>query len=79
VRKKYHVDISSRAEEDILAFTAYIGRDKPGAAAKWARRVASRIRSLANFPERFASIPESIESNVLFRHHVFGKYRIIYR
>ena len=79
MRKKYRVDISSRAEQDILAFATHIARDKPGAAAKWARRMASRIRSLASFPERFAIIPEPIESDVPFRHHVFGNYRIIYR
>ena len=79
MRKKHRVEIAARAEEDIVAITAYIARDKPGAATKWAQRIAARIRSLRHFPLRFEIIPEPIESSVPYHHHIVGNYRIIYR
>jgi plasmid stabilization system protein ParE len=78
MRKRYRVEIAPAAERDIRSTEAYIARDKPGAAAKWVRDLHRKFDSLRQFPLRCEIIPEEIESEVEYRHPIFGNYRIIY-
>lgn len=77
--KKYHVEISDRAEKDIDTNHSYIARDKPGAADRWADKIFKLIKSLKTNPHRFEEIPEGGAFDHSYRHVLHGPYRIIYR
>ena len=78
MRKKFRVEIAPAAERDVRSTEAYIARDKPGAVARWLRGLRRKFDSLSRFPLRSEVIPEEFESEVEYRHLLFGKYRIIY-
>jgi toxin ParE1/3/4 len=77
--RKYHVDISAAAENDVRRYRAYIAKDKPRAAARWVRDFRRLARSLAHLPLRCEVIPEAEEMPVDYRHLLFGNYRIIFQ
>jgi plasmid stabilization system protein ParE len=62
-----------------LSCKNFIARDKPKAAAKWARTAYTEMRSLRYFPMRNEVIPEADEIRYPYRHIIFGNYRIIYK
>ncbi len=77
--KKFRVEITSEAEEDIRSTQAFIARDNPRAALKWVQGVKRQARSLSSFPLRFEVIPEAPDLEVDYRHLIFGNYRLIYQ
>jgi toxin ParE1/3/4 len=79
VPKRYRVEVAPLADRDIRAAEAYIAKDKPRAAAKWAQDVYRKIASLATFPLRCERVPEGAELPLEFRQLLFGNYRIIFR
>lgn len=78
MRKRYRVVLAPAAERDVRNIEAYIARDRPSAAAKWLRGFDRKVNSLAMFPLRCEVIPEEFESEVEYRHLLFGNYRIVY-
>jgi toxin ParE1/3/4 len=76
--RKFRVELSLAAQDDIEAIHAYIARDKPEAATKWVRGVRDKILSLDTFPERSEIVPDSAVVGQDIRHLLFGNYRIIY-
>jgi plasmid stabilization system protein ParE len=79
VPKRFRLEVSAPAGRDIGDFHDYIARDKPRAAANWARQLRRRISSLRTFPLRHEIIPEAEELNRRYRHLLFGNYRVIYQ
>jgi toxin ParE1/3/4 len=78
VPTRFRVEISGGAKRDIQAIHDVIAKDKPQAAAKWARMIYQKARSLNRLPFRCEVIPEVENMPLPFRHLLHGKYRIIY-
>lgn len=76
---KYRVRLARRAENDIRGHHDYIALHRPRTAAKWYREIKNKIQSLRSFPFRCEIAPEAEETEVDFRHLLFGNYRIIFR
>ncbi len=74
----YRVEITERAERAVREIVLWIAEYSPEKAADWYFDFLVAAESLASFPARCAIIPES-EENPIFRHLIFGKYRIIFR
>jgi plasmid stabilization system protein ParE len=77
--RKYLVEITKIAEQDICSVFKYIARDNPGSAAGWVREIERQINSLERFPERCPIVPESEELGKEYRHFIYGNYRPIFR
>jgi len=60
VAKKYKVNISLTAQNDIEHIFFYIAEDSINNAKNFLLELEERIYSLDTFPERFAYIPENI-------------------
>ena len=74
----YRVEITERAERAVREIVLWIADYSPEKAADWYFDFLAAAESLTIFPARCAIIPES-EENPIFRHLIFGKYRIIFR
>ncbi len=79
MRKKYRLEITQAAKDDVAANHDFIARDKPKAAAKWVRTFDRHVRSLRYLPTRYEVIPEAEEIQFPYRHVIWGNYRIIYK
>src|ERR1700681_1305887 len=75
----FYVRIAKEAEGDVQEMHDLIALDKKKAAAKWVRDFYRHSRSLATFPLRYEVMPEAESLGRLWRHIIFGNYRIIYR
>jgi len=79
VAKKYKVNISHNAQNDLEHIFFYIASDSINNAKKFILELEKKIYSLDIFPERFAYIPENIHFGTNYRHITHKKYRVIYR
>ena len=79
MRKKYRIEITKTAKQDVASAHEIIARDKPKAAAKWVRVFDRHVRSLRYLPMRYEVIPEVDEIQVPYRHIIWGNYRILYK
>lgn len=79
MRRRYRVEITRRAEADIAAIHAYIGRDSDRAASAFVAELERQVVSLERFPLRCPVIAEAAELGVPYRHLVYGDYRTIIR
>ena len=77
--KKYKVNISLTAQNDIEHIFFYISEDSINNAKNFLLELEERIYSLDTFPERFAYIPENIFFGTSYRHINHKKYRVIYK
>lgn len=77
--KKYKVNISLTAQNDIEHIFFYIAEDSINNAKNFLLELEERIYSLDTFPERFAYIPENIFFGTSYRHINHKKYRVIYK
>ncbi|MBF0328337.1 MAG: type II toxin-antitoxin system RelE/ParE family toxin [Nitrospirae bacterium] len=77
--KKYSVNITSTAEEDVSEIWEYIPHDKPEAATAFVLRLEEQIVTLENFPERCPLIPENELLGTAYRHLISGNYRTIFK
>jgi toxin ParE1/3/4 len=66
------------AEAEIEAIYIYIAARAPAPAIDWYNGCIEAIRSLADFPERCPSAPESRTFGRDLRHLLYGNYRIIF-
>ena len=74
----YHVEITERAERAAREIVIWIADYSPEKATDWYMDFLEAVESLETFPARCAIIPE-YEGQPVFRHLIFGKYRIIFR
>lgn len=77
--KKYKVNISHNAQNDIEHIFYYIAADSTNNAKKFILELEEKIFSLDTFPERFAYIPENLYFGTNYRHITYKKYRVIYK
>ncbi|HOA13934.1 MAG TPA: type II toxin-antitoxin system RelE/ParE family toxin [Myxococcota bacterium] len=64
------------ARRQLLAAVEFIGRDKPGAAARFHARLLTTLRRLADFPDSGRTIPEF--PRLRFREVSVPPYRCFY-
>lgn len=76
--KKYRVEVTEPAANDILSARDYIAAGNPAAADRWFSDIEQLISRLETLPFAFEVIPEFEDIGVEYRHKLFGKYRIIY-
>ncbi len=79
MRKKYKVNISFNAQNDLEHIFFYIAKDSINTAKKFILELEKKICSLDTMPERFALIPENVFFDTNYRHIIHKKYRIIYK
>jgi len=79
VPKKYKVNISRNAQNDLEHIFFFIAEDSINNAKKFVLELEKKIYSLDTFPERFALIPENIFFGTNYRHIIHKKYRVIYK
>lgn len=77
--KKYHVQITPGAGNNVRAIRDYIALDNVSAARNWVREFKRLARSLDFMPERYEIIPEAEKVGADYRHIIFGNYRLIFR
>ncbi len=77
--KKYKVNISRNAQNDLEHIFFYIAEDSINNAKKFILELEKKIYSLDTFPERFALIPENVFFGTSYRHITHKKYRVIYK
>lgn len=77
--KKYKINISRNAQNDLEHIYSYIAEDSINNANKFILELEKRIYSLDTYPERFPYIPENVYLGTNYRHFTHKKYRVIYR
>ena len=66
--------VAFRRLEEIYA---YIEKDSPNNAVRWAEKLLKKIEGVKDFPKAGRAVPELESVNV--REIVYGNYRIIYK
>jgi plasmid stabilization system protein ParE len=79
VKKRYRVEISAAAQQDVRSAHDHIAADNPQAAVRWLTAIEDRMLRLEGSPLAHEVIPESAALGVDYRQRLYGKYRIIYR
>jgi len=79
VLKKYKVNISFNAQNDLEHIFFYIAGDSINNAKKFILALEEKIYTLDTLPERFAYIPENIFFGTNYRHLTHQNYRVIYK
>ena len=77
--KKFSVDITATAEDDVAEIWEYIAQDNPDAATAFVLRLEEQIGTLERFPERCALVRENELLGTAYRHLVYGNYRTIFK
>ena len=77
--KKYQVNLSQQAQNDLEHIFYYIADDRINNAADFVLQVEKNVYSLESFPDRHPLIPENEFFGTDYRHLLYKKYRIIYR
>lgn len=77
--KKYKVNISHNAQNDLEHIFYYIAADSVNNAKKFILELEEKIYSLDTSPERFAYIPENHYFGTNYRHITHEKYRVLYK
>lgn len=77
--KKYQVNISQQAQNDLEHIFYYIADDSINKAANFILQLEKKVYSLEIFPDRHPLIPENEFFGTDYRHLIYKKYRIIYR
>jgi len=79
VAKKYKVNISLNAQNDLEHIFFYIADDNINNAKRFILESEEKIYSLYTFPEGFAYIPENVFFGTNYRHITHKQYRVIYK
>jgi len=70
------IEWTRRARRDVLEIGDFIARDKPMAAAEWARRLVSAVERAALFASSGRVVPEIDRPEI--REVILENYRIVY-
>jgi len=79
VPRKFKVDITESAEEDVAEIWEYIAQDKPEGATAFVLRLEEQVGTLERFPERCPPVPENELLGADYRHVLYGNYRTIFK
>ncbi len=77
--KKYQVNLSQQAQNDLEHIYYYIADDSINKAENFVLQLEKNVYSLEIFPERHPLIPENEFFGIDYRHLIYKKYRIVYR
>ena len=75
----YRVEITGRAESDAEAIYHWIAQYSSEKSTLWYLTIQEAIESLADFPARCPTAPESHTFATEIRHLLVGNYRILFR
>jgi len=79
VKKKYQVNLSQQAQNDLEQIFYYIADDSINNASNFILQLEKKVYSLELFPDRHPLIPENEFFGTDYRHLIHKKYRIVYR
>jgi len=79
VPKKFKVNLTRKAQNDIERIFFYIASGNINNAKKFILELEEKIFSLDTSPERCPLIPENIFWGTNYRHLIHKKYRAIYK
>jgi len=74
----FHVELSERAQRDIVAAYDYMAAEVPQAAIDFRYGLQDRIDFLEVFPERCGLAPEDPYRNETIRQTFYKRYRILF-
>ena len=78
--KKYQVNWSNIAENDLKNIIEYIADDSPSNAFKIFKNIKQKASMLFTFPERGRIVPELSDQGILqYREMIIPPWRILYR
>ena len=77
--KKYQVNLTQQAQNDLEKIFYYISEDSINNATNFVLQLEKKIYSLEDFPGRNPFIPENEFFGTDYRHLIYKKYRIVYR
>ena len=77
--KKYQVNVSQQAQNDLEHIFDYIADDSINNATNFIVQLEKKIYSLEDFPYRHPLIPENEFFGTDYRHLNYKKHRVIYR
>jgi toxin ParE1/3/4 len=79
VTKKYQVNLTQQAQNDLEQVFYYIAADSINNAENFVLQLEKKVYSLEIFPDRHPLIPENEFFGTDYRHLIYKKYRIVYR
>ena len=77
--KKYQVEITQKAEDDLEAIWQYIAKNNPINADRLVSRLEIQTTTLESFPKRGVLIPENNIFGTDYRQLIHKDYRTIYK
>ncbi len=77
--KKYQVNLTQQAQNDLEQIFYYIEDDSINNAANFILQLEKKVYSLEDFPDRNPLISENEFFGTDYRHLIYKKYRILYR
>ena len=78
--KKYHVNITKNAEDDLNEIILFIARHNPQNAIKIMEKIHARINTLDHSPYRGSYVPELLIRNIKeYRQIIESPWKIIYK
>lgn len=77
--KKYQVNLTQQAQNDLEHIFDFIADDSMNNAEKFVLELEEKVVSLEVFPDRNPFIPENEFFDTDYRHLIYQKYRIVYR
>jgi addiction module RelE/StbE family toxin len=78
--KKYTVNVTANAKNDLREIVSYISRNNPQNALKTLERIEARIKTLDHFPNRGGYVPELLKKSIKeYRQITELPWRILYR
>ncbi len=77
--KKYQVNLSQQAQNDLEQILYYIEDDNVNNAVNFTLELEKKVYSLEIFPDRHPLMPENEFFSTDYRHLIYKKYRTIYR
>jgi toxin ParE1/3/4 len=78
VKKRYEVNLTKHAQDDLERMYYYIADVNPNNAVEFVLQLEEKVYLLNTFSERHPLIPENEFFRTDYRHLVYKKYRIIY-
>ena len=79
MKKKYQVNLSQQAQNDLEQIFYYIADDSINDAANFILQLEKKVYSLELFPDRHPLIPENEFFGTDYRHLIYKNHRIVYR
>ena len=79
MKKKYQVNLSQQAQNDLEHIFYYISDDSINNAVNFVLQLEEKVYSLEILPDRHPFIPENEFFGTDYRHLIYRDYRIVYR